>query len=89
MGLPERKRARRFAKKFHLDHFARQLWMADWFVYQKLSTRVDDWALTLANVYSSARIGEYIESLSVANSQVAWQVDLILLDYGQASKTCS
>jgi hypothetical protein len=42
--------------------------MADWFVYQKPSTKVDDWALTLATVYSSARVGEYIESLTKKGS---------------------
>jgi hypothetical protein len=36
--------------------------MENWFVYKTPSTRVVDWALILAAVYSFARIGEYIES---------------------------
>lgn len=62
--MPERKRERRYANKNHLYHFARQLWKVDWINLDTPSLRVIDWALTLAIVYSSARIGEYIESLA-------------------------
>lgn len=64
LKMPERKQESRYANRNHLYHFARQLWMVDGFVYLKPSTRVEDWALTLAIVYSSARIGEYIEPLA-------------------------
>lgn len=64
LNMPERKRKRRYANKHHLYHFARQLWKVDWWKYELPLTRVVDWALTLAIVYSSARIGEYIESLA-------------------------
>ncbi len=50
MKLPEKKRSMRFINKSHLLHFARQLWMEDWFEYQKLLIRVDDWGLILGNV---------------------------------------
>jgi hypothetical protein len=62
LKMPERKRARRYANRNHLLHFARQLWKVDWFEYCSPGVRVVDWALTLAILYSSARIGEYIES---------------------------
>ncbi|KAF2652842.1 hypothetical protein K491DRAFT_663130 [Lophiostoma macrostomum CBS 122681] len=61
-SMPERKRARRYANRNHLSHFARQSWKVDWFEYPLPGTRVIDWGLTLAILYSSARIGEYIES---------------------------
>ncbi|PQE10450.1 RTC4-like domain-containing isoform 2 protein [Rutstroemia sp. NJR-2017a BBW] len=64
LKMPERKRARRN----HLYHFARQLWKVDWFEYCSPGTRVVDWALTLAIVYSSARIVDYIESLARGGS---------------------
>jgi hypothetical protein len=64
LRLPERKRERRYADKNYLYHFARQFWMADWFSYQKPLIRVDDWALILTYVYSSVRVGEYIESFA-------------------------
>lgn len=63
LKMPERKRARRYANRNHLYHFARQLRKVNWFEYSVPGIRVVDWALTLAIVYSSARIGEYIESL--------------------------
>ncbi|KAK5312938.1 hypothetical protein LTR93_011141 [Exophiala xenobiotica] len=62
IGLTGSKRRRRSATKNHLLHFARQLWMADWFEYKSPATRLDDWLLHLANTFSSSRIGEYIES---------------------------
>ncbi|KAH7409779.1 hypothetical protein DE146DRAFT_732671 [Phaeosphaeria sp. MPI-PUGE-AT-0046c] len=62
LKMPERKRARRYANRNHLSHFARQSWKVDWFEYPLPGTRVIDWGLTLAILYSSARIGEYIES---------------------------
>ena len=62
--MSERKRERRYANKNNLYHFVRQLWMVDCFVYLEPSTRVEDRALTLAIVYSSARIGEHIEPLA-------------------------
>src|SRR6266536_6379527 len=43
LGLTKSKRPRRFATKTHLLHFARQLWMADWFEYKVPTTRLDDW----------------------------------------------
>jgi hypothetical protein len=62
LGLTTSKRPRRFATKTHLLHFARQLWMSDWFEYKPPATRLDDWLLHLANTFSSSRSGEYIES---------------------------
>ncbi len=62
--MPERKRTRRYPNKNCFGHFARQTWKDDWWSYTSPSTRVEDWALLQAMIYSSARVGEYIESLA-------------------------
>lgn len=64
LGLLAEKRPRRYANQNHLLLYAEQLWARDWFVYQKPETRVSDWGLFLSNVFSTSRIGEYIESSS-------------------------
>ncbi|KAH7141572.1 hypothetical protein B0J13DRAFT_637362 [Dactylonectria estremocensis] len=61
MGMSKTKRPRRFATKNVLLNYARQLWAADWVEYKHLGMIIDDWGLLLGNVYSSSRIGEYIE----------------------------
>jgi hypothetical protein len=84
LKLRENKRGRRYGNKNHLYHFARQHW-EDWFVYPTPSTRVSDWALTLAIVYSFARIGEYIESSARKGSgrglryKVSYTGDVLIL----------
>jgi hypothetical protein len=62
LSLTNAKRPRRFATKVVLNHLANQLFAVDWFVYKSPATRLDDWAIQLGNTFSSARIGEYIES---------------------------
>ena len=62
LSLANAKRPRRFATKVVLNHLANQLFAVDWFVYKSPATRLDDWAIQLGNTFSSARIGEYIES---------------------------
>jgi len=62
MEMPKTKRPRRFATKTVLLNYARQLFAEDWIEYKYPGTIIDDWALLLANAYSSSRVGEYIES---------------------------
>jgi len=62
LGSLGEKRPRRYPNKNHLLLYARQYWAADWFIYKKPGTRVDDWGLFLANTFTTSRIGEYIES---------------------------
>ncbi|KAK3364947.1 hypothetical protein B0T24DRAFT_598267 [Lasiosphaeria ovina] len=62
MGMPKAKRTTRFAAKTVLLNYARQLFADDWIEHRYPGTMVDDWGLLLANVYSSSRIREYIES---------------------------
>ncbi|KAK4208364.1 hypothetical protein QBC37DRAFT_443969 [Rhypophila decipiens] len=61
-SIVKNKRTRRYGTQNHLGHLGKQLWGNDWVVYDKPATRVYDWADLLAIVFSSARIGEYIES---------------------------
>ncbi|KAL2273120.1 hypothetical protein FJTKL_04930 [Diaporthe vaccinii] len=62
------KRQRRFGTKNHFVQLGQQLWGNDWVEYGRPATRVHDWAILMANVCSSSRIGEYIESSCRANS---------------------
>ena len=45
-----------------------QLWQNDWLMYEKPGIRVDAWAEIQLNVFTSARVGEYIESTCRADS---------------------
>ncbi|CAI6068541.1 unnamed protein product [Clonostachys chloroleuca] len=56
------KRVRRFPHDGHLQMYAELLWGEDFYLYQMPSTRLDDWAVFLANVFCTARIGEFIQS---------------------------
>ncbi|KAI1455456.1 hypothetical protein F4805DRAFT_435597 [Annulohypoxylon moriforme] len=62
LGLLREKRPRRYANENHLFCYAEQVWAQDFHVYRQPSTRVNDWGLFLSNVFSTARIGEFIES---------------------------
>ena len=46
----------------HFVYLGTQLWESDWFIFQKPGRRVRMWALIMACVFSSSRIGEYVES---------------------------
>lgn len=62
LGMVTSKRRRAFATARTLYHLARQIFAADWFVYQSPATRLDDWCIRLNNILSSSRIGEYLLS---------------------------
>jgi hypothetical protein len=62
--LLREKKPRRFANSNHLAFYAELYWGHDWKEYDEPATRVNDWDLFLVDIYSSARIGDYIESSS-------------------------
>jgi hypothetical protein len=49
-------------------YLGRQLWQNDWHMYQKPGIRVEVWGEIQLNVFTSARVGEYIESTCRAGS---------------------
>ncbi|KAI0831934.1 hypothetical protein BC628DRAFT_569142 [Trametes gibbosa] len=60
LHLPLFKRARKYAAMPHL--VARLLWGHDWNQFGSPKDRLDLWDGTLLSVFTSARVGEYIES---------------------------
>ena len=62
LNLPLLKRKRRFATENHFVHFGRQLWGNDWHIYEKLGVRVETWSEIQLYAFTSARVGEYVES---------------------------
>ncbi|CAI6342310.1 unnamed protein product [Periconia digitata] len=62
LELPLRKRLRRYGSQIHFLHLGTLWWKNDWFVLPKPRRRPELWALTSAIVFSTSRIGEYIES---------------------------
>ncbi|KAJ4469605.1 hypothetical protein J3R30DRAFT_3303908 [Lentinula aciculospora] len=66
--LPLRKRVRRFATVPHFIRLGTQLWVRDWVSYGRPGDRVGLWAEIQLNVFTSARVGEYIESSARAGS---------------------
>ncbi|KAF3399053.1 hypothetical protein DPV78_006686 [Talaromyces pinophilus] len=63
------KRRRKHARKSHFIHLSRQLWENDYHEYAKPIIRVSLWAQMLRYVFSSARLCEYLEGVSRANSR--------------------
>jgi hypothetical protein len=62
LDLLREKKAREYANRNHLTAYEAQLWQRDSYEYDKPGTRVTDWGLLLSNIFTSSRIGEYIES---------------------------
>ncbi|RMZ92010.1 hypothetical protein DV736_g736, partial [Chaetothyriales sp. CBS 134916] len=67
-GLPASKRKRRYVTENHLVHLGTHLWERDWIEYKRPGIRVSMWSETLDYGFTSARIGEYLESTACANS---------------------
>jgi len=61
LNLPHYKRARKYAAMPHLIYLARLLWGYDWHQYGSPKDCLDLWDGILLNVFTSARVGEYIE----------------------------
>ncbi|KAL2041983.1 hypothetical protein N7G274_005171 [Stereocaulon virgatum] len=68
LGLAHRKRLRSYGTTNHFIHLGTQLWEKDWQIYDKPRIRVDTWAKIQLYVFTSARVGEYIESTCRAGS---------------------
>ena len=46
----------------HFVYLGTQLWEGDWGVYKRPGARIDLWGEFQLNVFTFARVGEYIES---------------------------
>lgn len=52
----------------HFLYLGTQLWQNDWLMFETPGARVDLWAEIQLNVFTSARVGGYIESTVRAGS---------------------
>ncbi len=68
LGLAHRRRIRSYGTTNHFIHLGTQLWGKDWQIYDKQRVRLDTWAKIQLYVFTSARVGEYIESTCRAGS---------------------
>ena len=68
LGMAHRKRIRSYGTTNHFIYLGTQLWEKDWQIYDKPRVRVDTWAKIQLYVFTSARVGEYIESTCRAGS---------------------
>jgi hypothetical protein len=62
LRLLREKKPRRYANSNHLTAYAKLFWRHDWMEYGSHTTRQSDWDLFLVDVFSSARIADFIES---------------------------
>ena len=62
LNLPLKRRKRGYATMNHFIHLATQLWGNDWGTYEKPRIRVYMWLQIQLYAFTSARVGEYIES---------------------------
>jgi hypothetical protein len=68
LNLARKKRERCYGTMIHFLYLGTQLWQNDWHMYEKPGIRVDVWAEIQLNVFTSARVGEFIESTCRAGS---------------------
>ena len=68
LGLARKKRERRYASMIHFVHLGTQLWQNDWHKYERPGVRVEVWAEIQLHAFTSARVGEYLESTCRAGS---------------------
>ncbi|KAI0029622.1 hypothetical protein K488DRAFT_56022 [Vararia minispora EC-137] len=62
MKLAYQKRARRYGTMLHFVYLGTQLWKYDWHRYDRPRGRLYLWDGIVLNVFTSARVGEFIES---------------------------
>ena len=79
LNLPRYKRARKYAAMPHLVYLAKLLWGYDWHRYSSPRDRLDLWDGILLNVFTSARVGEYIESTAREGSGRGLRYNVSLL----------
>lgn len=68
MNLARRKRERCYGTMTHFVYLGTQLWEGDWGVYKRPGARIDLWGEIQLKVFTSARVGEYIESSARAGT---------------------
>ena len=68
LGLAHRKRIRSYGTTNHFIHLGTQLWEKDWQIYDKPRVRVDTWAKIQLYMFTSAKVGKFIESTCRAGS---------------------
>lgn len=52
----------------HFVHLGTQLWRNDWHKYKRPGVRIEVWAEIQPHAFTSARVGEYLESTCRAGS---------------------
>ncbi|KAI9752223.1 MAG: hypothetical protein M1835_001112 [Candelina submexicana] len=62
LGLAREKRKRCYAVMIHFVHLGTQVWQSDRHKYDRPGTRIEVWAEIQLYAFTSARVGEYIES---------------------------
>ena len=68
MNLARQKCARKFGTMLHFVYLGTQLRKYDWYRYDSLKDRLDLWDRIMLNVFTSARVGKYIESTACDKS---------------------
>lgn len=66
--VSEYKRVRHYLTVPYFRILMEHMWTKDWYLYEYGGTMVNDYAIYLFSLYSSARVGEYIESTARKNS---------------------
>jgi hypothetical protein len=61
LKLVRKNRQRCYGTMIQSSYLGGQLWQNDWHMYEKPGIRVEVWGEIQLNVFTSARVGEYIE----------------------------
>jgi hypothetical protein len=68
LRFARRKRESCYATMIHFVHLGTQLWQNDWHKYERPGIRIEVWAKIQLYAFTSARVGEYLESTCRAGS---------------------
>lgn len=68
LKLARKKRERCYATIIQFIHLGTQLWQISWPKYERPGIRIEVWAEIQLYAFTSARIGEYLESTCRAGS---------------------
>lgn len=74
LNLARRKRERCYGTMIHFLFLGTQLWQNDWHMYEKPGLRVDVWAEIQLNIFSSARVGEFLEFTCRSERHKVWAI---------------
>ena len=91
MAMAHCKRARKFGTVRRFVYLGTQLWKYDWHRYASPKDRPDLWDGIMINVFTCARVGEYIESTARENSGrgLYYRVRLLQVDVTRIPKLTS